>query len=277
MCREEPSLKKPFSLPCACAGLIAAAALAGAAGCATPPPPPAAEQLRLTGQAAYRERIALPPNAVFEATLEDVSRADAPSTVLARSRLKPAGNPPFAYTLAVPRVQLRERARYVVRARVTVDGRLWFTTDRAHPVNAGAAEQRIDLPLRRVAQQPPETQPPRALENTYWKLVTLHGEPVTVADRQREPHLILQPERRRLVGFSGCNRLAGSYTLDGDDKLTFGRTAGTLMACADGLAQERRFLDALGTVAHWRVRGQELDLLDAQRRVLATFAAVDLR
>jgi putative lipoprotein len=31
----------------------------------------------LQGSAAYRERIALPPDAVFEAVLQDVSRADA--------------------------------------------------------------------------------------------------------------------------------------------------------------------------------------------------------
>src|SRR3990172_1248087 len=36
----------------------------------------------VTGTASYRERIALPPDAVFEATLEDVSRADAPAEVI---------------------------------------------------------------------------------------------------------------------------------------------------------------------------------------------------
>ena len=33
----------------------------------------------IKGTATYRERIAMPPNAVFEATLEDVSLADAPA------------------------------------------------------------------------------------------------------------------------------------------------------------------------------------------------------
>jgi hypothetical protein len=57
-------------------GLIAAALLAAAVteGGAT-----------LTGTATYRERLLLPKDAVFEATLEDVSRADAPSTVLGRA------------------------------------------------------------------------------------------------------------------------------------------------------------------------------------------------
>jgi putative lipoprotein len=47
------------------------------------------------GAATYRERIALPPDAVFEAVLEDVSRADAPAKVLGRATINPAGQPPF--------------------------------------------------------------------------------------------------------------------------------------------------------------------------------------
>ena len=38
------------------------------------------------GTATYRERITLPPGAMFEATLEDVSRADAAASIIARTR-----------------------------------------------------------------------------------------------------------------------------------------------------------------------------------------------
>jgi heat shock protein HslJ len=123
---------------------------------------------------------------------------------------------------------------------------------------------------------PHPTPPARALENTYWKLVALHGEPAATPDRQPEAHLILQPAQQRVVGSGGCNRLTGSYTLDGE-RLALGRAAATRMACAQGMAQEQRFLDMLGTVAAWRVRGQRLELLDAQRRVVAEFVGVDLR
>ena len=41
----------------------------------------------LSGTATWRERMALPPDAVFEATLEDVSRADAPSILIASTRI----------------------------------------------------------------------------------------------------------------------------------------------------------------------------------------------
>ena len=41
----------------------------------------------IQGTATYRERMALPPSAVFEATLEDVSRVDAPAETIARTRV----------------------------------------------------------------------------------------------------------------------------------------------------------------------------------------------
>jgi putative lipoprotein len=50
----------------------------------------------IQGTSTYRERMALPPAAVFEATLEDVSRADAPAETIARAHVASPGNPPIA-------------------------------------------------------------------------------------------------------------------------------------------------------------------------------------
>jgi hypothetical protein len=47
----------------------------------------------VSGTASYRERMALPPEAVFEATLEDVSKADAPADVIGQVRIETPGNP----------------------------------------------------------------------------------------------------------------------------------------------------------------------------------------
>jgi len=55
----------------------------------------------IQGSATYRERMALPPAAIFEATLEDVSASD---------------------------------HRYVVRARILVGDKLLFASDTATPV-----------------------------------------------------------------------------------------------------------------------------------------------
>jgi heat shock protein HslJ len=115
----------------------------------------------------------------------------------------------------------------------------------------------------------------RTLENTYWKLVELGGAKALAFEREREAHVILQREPGRVVGSGGCNRLTGTYVLDGAS-LTFSRVAATMMACAQGMEQERAFLDALGAARIWRVAGDALELADASGAVLARFVAVDL-
>ena len=91
----------------------------------------------LQGTATYRERIALPPDAVFEAVLQDVSRADAPASVLGRAKVEPAGQPPFRFEITYDDAVVQPGRRYAVRATVTHQGRLLFTTDRAYPVLDG--------------------------------------------------------------------------------------------------------------------------------------------
>jgi uncharacterized lipoprotein YbaY len=72
--------------------------------------------------------------AVFEAALEDVSRADAPAETIARTRVASPGNPPIAFTIAYDPARILADHRYVVRARILLDDKLLFTTDTATPV-----------------------------------------------------------------------------------------------------------------------------------------------
>ena len=72
----------------------------------------------ITGTASIRERIALPPDAVFEAVLIDIARADAPATELGRVRLQPAGQSPFRFSIPYRDQDITPRGRYAVRATV---------------------------------------------------------------------------------------------------------------------------------------------------------------
>jgi putative lipoprotein len=226
----------------------------------------------LRGEAFYRERIALPPDAVFEAVLEDISRADAPADVLGRSRLDPAGQPPFRFEIAYDDAARRPGGRYAVRATVTRDGKLLFTTDRFIPAFDGA--QPLELLLVRAAGGPNSSDV--ALRNSYWKLTRLGDSPVHVGEGQSEPHLILAEEQMQVSGSGGCNRFTGGFTLDGD-KLRFGRIASTMMACADGMEQEGLFFRDLAKVARYRIAGDRLELLDDSGATVMRFAAVALR
>lgn len=113
-------------------GLAVAAALAPAVGQAEE------EMLTVSGQLTYRERIAVSPNAVMQVTIEDISRADAPSDTLAEfsSDLEQV---PAPFTLNVPREEMRSRGRYGLRGTVRDgDGVLLWTTDSVTPIDPSA-------------------------------------------------------------------------------------------------------------------------------------------
>lgn len=116
-----------------------------------------------------------------------------------------------------------------------------------------------------------------ALQDTYWKLVELNGQPAAMQPGQeREVRITLSSEGTRLSGFSGCNALSGAYALDGQ-ALKFSQMASTMRMCEPGLdALERKLLDALMATTGQRVDGQRLSLL-AGERVLARFEAVYLK
>ena len=432
---------------------------------------------QVKGTATYHERIAMPAGAVFEATLEDVSRADAAADVIGRARIEKPGNVPIRFEITYDTSRIVASHRYTVRARILVDGKPFFITDQSYPVLTQGTGKEVSLLLRRasgsgtasgsttlgalpatfvgdlpcadcpgvrhqlelfpdsafflrmeylgkgdsakyddigmwahnrdtlvlfggrdapvklairdsttvrklsptgapitsslnydlkrttsavpleprlhlrgmythmadaarfrecltrrtwpVAQErdnaaleaaygkarrvPGETllvslegqvaMRPRMegggrqqslvverfggvwpgescgsrtstdpLENTYWKLTRLGTAPVNVAPGTRELHLILQPAQRRVTGFSGCNRLTGSYELTGD-RLTFGTMAGTMMACPSGMDTERAFLDALHKASTTKIIRQHLELFDTSGKFLARFEA----
>jgi copper homeostasis protein (lipoprotein) len=440
---------------------------------------PAAAQASISGVATYRERIAMPPDAVFEATLEDVSRADAPAEVLGRTRIEKPGQPPIRFTIAYDPARIDAKRRYSVRVLITSASELLFVTDQHYPVLGQGQSNQVNILLRKAgaSTQPPPTSAaaltglpatfagdlpcadcealryhldlfadgvfflrmtyvgkspeafddigkwnlgqdgrtlqlqggrdapvqfqiadhatlrkldpagkpiasqfnydlkrqsvfapiepalrmrgayaymadagaftecltgkrmpvaqerdnaaleaaysksratpggsllatvdgriamrmpmegsgPRptliverfhkvesarcapapstaSLENTHWKLMRLGTEDVTVADPQREPYLILQSDQKRVAGSGGCNRLMGSYTLDGE-RLTFGQMAGTLMACPQGMEQEKAFHDALAQTARWGIVGERLELFDDAGNLAAQFEA----
>jgi heat shock protein HslJ len=71
-----------------------------------------------------------------------------------------------------------------------------------------------------------------------------------------------------LRGEAGCNRVNGTFTLDGDT-LKIDRLSTTRRACAKVMmAQERRFLDTLRRAAGWKIEREHLILTDAKGATL---------
>lgn len=234
-----------------------------------------AEDAVVSGTAAYRERIALPPNAIFEAVLEDVSRPGAPAEQIGSTKLDPAGNPPFSFSIRYAPGKILAHHTYSVRARISVDDKLLLTTDALKPVITRGQPQSVELLLHQIGSKIPVAD--ATLSNTYWKLIRLGDTRVPTAPGQREISLNLRTQPDPAVsGFSGCNRFMGSYTLN-DSSLSFGALASTRMACGAAMETEREFLDALGKVRHWAISSQRLNLSDEQGKVLIKMHAVHLR
>ena len=113
------------------------------------------------GTAIYRERIALPPGAILEVRLEDVSLADAPAVEIGSVRLEDPGSPPFEFAMGYDPESIDPRHSYVVRATIRAQGRLLFTTDTAYPVLTRGAGSEVDLLLVRAPTRPTGPDGPR--------------------------------------------------------------------------------------------------------------------
>jgi putative lipoprotein len=151
----------------------------------------------VTGTATYRERMALPPDAVFEASLEDVSIADKAARVLRTIRIEKPGNPPFHFSIAYDPAQIVSNHTYSVRARIVEGSKLMFITVQRYAVLTNGHGNEISMMmLQRVSSNGAVGGPRPAaakaslsadepLRETYWKLMELNGKQVTVADQSR--------------------------------------------------------------------------------------------
>lgn len=237
----------------ALAGLLLAAAV--------PATPALAAPRVLRGTVSYRERMALPPGAIVEVKLLDVSLADAPSRTVAETRVS-GRRIPASWTLRFDSRRIEPRHSYALQARILDGGRLLFITTERHSVFTGGPDN-TDIWVQRVAG---DDRPPAAATFPVgsWRLTSLGSKdvPGSIATT------IAIAADGKVSGRGGCNGFGGNATLRGRT-IRFSRMVSTMMACApDVMAQERSFLDGLGRVRRWDIhRGSgRLALLDGRGR-----------
>ncbi len=106
---------------------------------------------QVTGSVTYRERIALPPTAVVQVRLVDVSRADAPAVLIAEQVIRTEGRQvPFEFALAYDESRILPAHTYAVQVRIEVGDKLLFISDTMHPVITRGAPSRVDIVVRRA-------------------------------------------------------------------------------------------------------------------------------
>jgi uncharacterized lipoprotein YbaY/heat shock protein HslJ len=117
----------------------------------------------VSGSVTYRQRIAMPPDALLTVRVEDVSWADAPALAVAEAReLFGTRQVPIEFSLNVPRASIDSSFSYAVRATVSINSELHFTTTRSYPVLTGGATNRVNLLLEAVQQSAAQARTPLA-------------------------------------------------------------------------------------------------------------------
>ncbi len=218
----------------------------------------------LQGSVLYREKIALPPEALVEVTLEDVSKMDVKSTLLASQTLKPVGQVPVDFRLSYDDAMVEERGRYSVRAVIRVGEEVLWRSTQSFPALTGDAPENVMVVVERAMRRSE-----RYLTTSSWLVVEMNGETVQGAE---VPHMRFEPNGQ-VSGGSGCNRFSGSYT-EADGKLEFGPLATTRMACPGEMdKQEKEFFQAMSKVVGVGERGGATVLLDADGAVLMQLLA----
>ena len=117
-----------------------ARATAGGTLGATAAAAPAKRPAQLTGRVTYRTRAALPAGAVVDVRLLDVSRVDAPATLVGRVEIVTRGEQvPLPFSIAYDAAAIDARLRYTVQVTIAVGGRVAYRTTTAHPVLTNGA------------------------------------------------------------------------------------------------------------------------------------------
>jgi len=103
-------------------------------GCATPN-----AGVDIQGEVWYKERIALPQDAVLTVEVKDVSLMDAPAVVLAQIERSGVSTPaPFQFL--INRDQFESGHTYAIGAKITLNDKLLFINTQAYNIDLGSSE-----------------------------------------------------------------------------------------------------------------------------------------
>lgn len=118
------------------------------------PQNPAAPAGTVTGTVACLERIALPPNAIIQVQLQDVSRADAPAKTIAQQKITLGDRQvPVPFELKFDPAIIDAKHTYAVSARIVVDDKLMFISDKSYPVLTRDSPSHAEMILK-AAENP---------------------------------------------------------------------------------------------------------------------------
>ena len=232
---------------------------------------------KITGTVAYRERIALPPDAIVRVRLEAAAAPEMQARRVAEITIATEGKQvPIPFELPYQASDIHPGTRYQVRATIGSGDKMLFVSRTPYPVITKGAPTKLEILVQPAGgagrkPQPVVSTTSVGLAGSQWKLVTLGETPALGAPEGQKASLVFEGRERRISGSTGCNRFMGTYTPGEGYGLTLEPNGMTMMACPDpAMQQETAFLAALKATKSYRIEGATLELLD-QDRVVARF------
>jgi putative lipoprotein len=114
------------------------------------------EMSTISGTVAYRQRMALPTNAVILVQLVDITNSQAQPFVIAQQSLNLGQRQvPVPFSLKYDSKKLEPNHTYGLSAKITVDDKVWFATETPHPVLGEGKPSHVDLLLQQVSAETP--------------------------------------------------------------------------------------------------------------------------
>ncbi len=236
----------------------------------------------ITGTVTYRQRVSLPLDAAIAVRLLDASLPEANAKVLSESIISAAGHEvPIPFELTYDPAEINPSHTYQVRATITANGTLLFTSTTVYRVLTHGAPSRVAIMLQEAgaaAAASPHlgtvvaARPAITLQETTWKLITLGGQPILAEAGETEPQIVLHKNQNTLSGSGGCKEILGTYIL-AQNALQFTLTDTLVMACPPEVTrQEQLFFKTMKATREYRIVGDTLELL-LGNEVLATLRA----
>ncbi len=193
--------------------------------------------------------------------LADVSKVDADAVVISNKAVA-ISKFPHALALSYLEADIQPEKRYSLSAQLHQQGQLVATTTTHYdPFKANSSIHQLQL-------EPSSSTSPSFL-NTQWRLIELDGNKVDLPNQDLHGPSLQFKNKLRLTGSTGCNRLMGSYQQNGET-LTIGQVSTTRMACKQ-VPAEQPFLKMLNNVNNYKIKGQQLQLLDINKQAVAIF------
>jgi len=235
--------------------------------------PAFAAEVTLSGEVTYRERIALPDNAVLRIRLIDTTAAGTPARVEARAPVSLPGQVPLTFTLNFDDRMIAPGNTHALVAEITSGLDLWFRNSTPYPVNPLAPEGPVSIVVSftgRVAGTSVE------VAEAVVPIIDLNWEALAINGRRVAPGVastLSITSDMRAGGKGGCNNYFTQVVLE-DGKITFSAIASTKMACATEAMtrQEQQFFEALAAARLWRMDGTHLVMSSVDNREVLRFA-----